>query len=46
MFAYYVFCFAEFLSSDESAGESDCASCFLSLVHGKARDAPQWLRVL
>lgn len=46
VFAYYVFCFAGFLTSDESAGESDCASCFLSLVREKARDAPQRLRTL
>jgi hypothetical protein len=41
VFNYYVFCYADFLCSDESKGESDCASCFLSLVLDRARnDAP------
>ena len=46
VFAYYVFCFAEYLASDISADESDCASCFLSLVREKAQAAPQRLRHL
>jgi len=44
VFAYYVFCFADLLTSDASQGESDCASCFLRLVREKARAAPQRLR--
>ena len=32
VFNYYVFCFARFLTSPQSEGESDCASCFLRLV--------------
>lgn len=46
VFAYYVFCFTDFLISDASQGEADCASCFLRLVLGKARAAPQRLRDL
>ena len=41
VFSYYIFWFARFLTSDESRGEADCASCFLHLVLEKAGAEPQ-----
>src|SRR5438309_502590 len=40
VFNYYIFCFAEFLTSPESEGESDAASCFLRLVLDRVRSDP------
>jgi hypothetical protein len=39
-FQYYVFAFAEFLTSDKAAGESDDASSFLRLLIGRERQDP------
>ena len=41
IFSYYIIYFVDFLTSDESKGESDCASCFLRLILEKARTEPQ-----
>src|SRR5262245_42773740 len=40
IFNYYIFCFAEFLTSPKSEGESDCASCFLGLVLDRVATDP------
>jgi len=39
-FQYYVFAFAEYLKSDESAGESDAASPFLNLLMNREEKDP------
>jgi hypothetical protein len=44
VFICYIFCFADFLTSEQSKGESDCASCFLNLVLQRARADPQAFR--
>ena len=46
IFSYYIFWFADFLTSDESKGECDSASCFLGLLLEKALEAPQRFRKL
>jgi hypothetical protein len=39
-FQYYVFAFAEYLSSDKAAGDADAASPFLKLLLGRERQDP------
>lgn len=46
VFSYYIFWFVEFLTSDESKGEPDCASCFLHLVLEKAQAEPRMFKKL
>lgn len=46
VFSYYIFWFADFLTSDESKEEADSASCFLDLVLEKARAEPEKFREL
>ncbi len=46
VFSYYILWFTEFLTTDESRGECDCASCFLQLVLEKARAEPQKFKAL
>ena len=40
VFNYYIFCFADFLTSPDSEGESDSASCFLRLVLDRITSQP------
>ena len=40
VFNYYVFCFANFLASPESDGDSDAASVFLNLVRTRIAEDP------
>jgi hypothetical protein len=44
VFNYYIFCFAEFLTSTKSEGESDSASCFLRLVLDRVTSDPESVR--
>lgn len=41
VFDYYVFCFSEYLTRPESAGESDMASVFMNLLVEKSEKDPQ-----
>ncbi len=41
---YYIFCFAEHLTSPNSKGDADAASTFLRLVRDRAKEHPHQLK--